>query len=70
MNIDANAYLKTILNREAVDASMFSPLWNDLATIQQLLNEWANRYLLNVSILSIYMTRIKVCSKNRSLDGF
>ncbi|CAG9211540.1 (p)ppGpp synthase [Paraburkholderia caribensis] len=48
MSIDADAYLTTILNREAVDTSIFSPLWNVQATIQPLLNEWANRYLLEV----------------------
>lgn len=48
MSIDVDAYLTTILNREAVDTSIFSPLWNVQATIQPLLNEWANRYLLDV----------------------
>jgi hypothetical protein len=34
MSIDADTYLTTILNREAVDTSIFSPLWNVQATIQ------------------------------------
>lgn len=48
MSIDADAYLTSILNREAVDTSIFSPLWNVRATIQPLLNEWANRFLLEI----------------------
>jgi len=48
MNIDADAYLTNILNRKAVDTSIFSPLFNVQATIQPLLNKWANRYLLDV----------------------
>lgn len=46
--MDADAYLANILKREAVDTSIFSPLWNIQTTIQPLLNQWANRYLLDV----------------------
>jgi hypothetical protein len=43
-----DAYLTNILNREAVDTSIFSPLFNVQATIQPLLEQWANQYLLGV----------------------
>jgi hypothetical protein len=48
MNIDADTYLSMILHREAVDTSIFSPLWNVRATIFPLLNQWANGNLLGV----------------------
>ncbi|CAB3847387.1 hypothetical protein LMG26854_02774 [Achromobacter aegrifaciens] len=48
MSFDADAYLTAILNREAVDTSLFSPLWRIQATIRPFLNEWANGYLLDV----------------------
>jgi hypothetical protein len=48
MIIDADAYLVNILNREAVDTSIFSPLYSVQATIQPLLNLWAHRFLLDV----------------------
>jgi hypothetical protein len=48
MDIDVDAYLTNILNREAVDTGIFSPLFNVQATIQPLLDQWAHRYLLGV----------------------
>lgn len=48
MSNDADVYLTNILNRESVDTSIFSPLWNVKATMHPLISEWAHQYLLEV----------------------
>ncbi|WP_312165778.1 nucleotidyltransferase domain-containing protein [Phenylobacterium sp.] len=43
------AYLRRILQREAVDTSLFSPLWHVQAAILPVIQKWANRFLVSVT---------------------
>lgn len=47
MTVDA--YLQQILNREAVDTGIFSPVRGVQATLEPAIREWANRFLIAVS---------------------
>lgn len=47
--MSADAYLQQILNREAVDTGIFSPVRRVQATLEPAIREWANRFLLGVS---------------------
>lgn len=47
--MSADAYLQQILYREIVDTGPFSPVRAVQATLQPILNQWANRYLIGVS---------------------
>lgn len=44
-----NQYLRAILQREAVDTSIFSPLWQVQTSINPVIETWANRFLAGVS---------------------
>lgn len=44
-----DAYLRRILQREAVDTSIFSPLWQVQTTIMPVIQKWANRFLVSVT---------------------
>src|SRR5437763_17150643 len=41
LRMSADQYLQTILNREAVDTSVYSPVLNVQATIRPLITRWA-----------------------------
>src|SRR5438874_12415659 len=41
LRMSADQYLQTILNREAVDTSVYSPVLNVQATIRPLIARWA-----------------------------
>lgn len=42
--MSADAYLQQILNREAVDTGIFSPVRGVQATLEPTIREWANRF--------------------------
>jgi len=44
-----DTYLRRILQREAVDTSIFSPLWQVQTTIMPVIQKWANRFLVSVT---------------------
>ena len=47
--MNADTYLQQILNREAVDTGIFSPVRAVQATLEPAIREWANQYLIGVS---------------------
>ena len=47
--MSADAYLQQILNREALDTGIFSPVRGVQATLEPAIREWANRFLIGVS---------------------
>ncbi len=47
--MSTDAYLQQILNREALDTGIFSPVRGVQATLEPAIREWANRFLIGVS---------------------
>ena len=47
--MSADVYLQQILNREAVDTGIFSPVRTVQATLEPAIRLWANRFLIGVS---------------------
>ena len=47
--MSADVYLQQILNRESVDAGIFSPVRTVQATLEPAIRLWANRFLIGVS---------------------
>ncbi|MEN2980428.1 nucleotidyltransferase domain-containing protein [Tistrella bauzanensis] len=47
--MSADAYLQQILNREAVDTGIFSPVRAVQAALEPAIRQWANRFLIGVS---------------------
>ena len=47
--MSADVYLKQILNREAVDTGIFSPVRTVQATLEPAIRLWANRFLIGIS---------------------
>jgi tRNA nucleotidyltransferase (CCA-adding enzyme) len=47
--MNADAYLQGILNREAVDSGIFSPVRGVQAVLEPTIRAWANRFLVSVS---------------------
>src|SRR5262245_11811273 len=47
--MSADAYLQQILNREAVDTGLFSPVRSVQTTLEPTIRQWANRFLLGIS---------------------
>lgn len=47
--MSADAYLQGILNREAVDTGIFSPVRGVQATLEPAIREWGNRFLIGIS---------------------
>ena len=47
--MSADAYLQQILNREAVDTGIFSPIRAVQAALKPAIRQWANRFLIGVS---------------------
>ena len=47
--MSADAYLQQILNREAVDTGIFSPVRAMQATLEPAIRLWANRFLIGVT---------------------
>lgn len=47
--MSADAYLQQILNREAIDTGLFSPVRSVQTTLEPTLRQWANRFLIGVS---------------------
>lgn len=47
--MSADAYLQQILVREAVDTGIFSPVRGVQTTVEPVIREWANRFLIGVT---------------------
>ena len=47
--MSADAYLQQVLNREAVDTGIFSPVRAVQATLEPAIRLWANRFLIGVT---------------------
>ena len=47
--MSADAYLQQILNRDAVDTGIFSPVRGVQAILEPAIRAWANRFLISVS---------------------
>lgn len=47
--MSADAYLQQILNREAVDTGIFSPVRAAQTTLEPAIRQWANRFLIGIN---------------------